>query len=184
MKSFIGSIPFHKYIWVDSSFTHSKPRGFIPAVWFGLCSFPGRAWGLNVMLECGAVYRGVPPHAISFLEETNKKDWGVDDAQLWDCYGYDWSTEEYTYLKGLTCKAIIKNEVYNGSYLFTVAPMLDGFSAAPEQSKEFKFIELDNGRLTIQPTNKVIFVDKSFTEEAAEFPHLRLQRETYHCENL
>ena len=183
MKTYIGSIPIHKYIWVDSNFTHKKPTGFVPAVWFGLCSYPGRCWGLNIMLECGAVYRNLPPNAISFSEKNYIK-WGPSQAQLWDCYGYNWSAEEYTYLNSLNCSVNIKDQIYFGTYLFTVAPILDGFSAAPEQSKEFKFIKLDNGRLTIQPTNKVTFIDKSFTEHAQEFPQLKLQKETFHCENL
>jgi hypothetical protein len=180
MNSFIGSIPNHKYIWVDSSFTHKINIGFIPAVWFGLSSFPGRAWGLNVMFESGAVYRNLPPHAVSFNEKKPLK-WNINQAQLWDCYGYHWSAVEYTYLKNLQCQAIIKNKKFKGTYLFTVAPILDGFSEAPEQSKEFKFIELDNGRLTIQPTNKVIFIDKSFTESNKSLD-LKLQKEVYSCE--
>jgi hypothetical protein len=181
LNSFIGSIPYHKYIWVDSSFTHKKNIGFIPAVWFGLCSFPSRAWGLNIMLESGAVYRNIPPHAISFCEE-NSTPWTIEQSQLWDCYGYHWSAVEYIYLKGLSCKAFVKEQGFIGTYLFTVAPVLDGFSAAPEQSKEFKFIELDNGRLTIQPTNKVLFIDKSFTDEKNKNLDLKLQKEIYCCE--
>jgi hypothetical protein len=69
----------------------------------------------------------------------------------------------------------------HGQYLFTVAPIEDGFSNEPSQSKEFKFIKLDNGRITIQPTNKVLFIDKSFTEEEV-FHELKLQTEVYSCE--
>ena len=141
MNTLIGSIPKHKYIWVDSSFTHKNPTGFVRAVWFGLVSFPSRTWGLNVMFENGAVYRSLPPHAISFSENPKQVIWKPDDAQLWDCYGYDWTCVEYTYLKGLKCSCKIKDNFIDGSYLFTVAPIGDGFSNAPEQSKEFKFIE-------------------------------------------
>lgn len=177
---FIGSIPKHQYIWVDTCFTHKYPVGFIPAVWFGLTSFPGRAWGFNVMFENGAVYRNVPPHAIGFSENP-EKNWDIKRSQLWDCYGYNWSTVEYTYLKGLRCLCRINDIHLYGQYLFTVAPIEDGFSNEPSQSKEFKFIKLDNGRITIQPTNKVLFIDKSFTEEEV-FHELKLQTETYSCE--
>ena len=178
---FIGSIPKHQYVWVDSQFTHKKPLGFAPAVWFGLTSFPGRAWGFNVMFENGAVYRNIPPHAISFSENP-EKNWKINQAQLWDCYGYNWSTLEYTYLRGLKCLCRINDVHLYGQYLFTVAPIEDGFSNEPSQSKEFKFIKLDNGRITIQPTNKVLFIDKSFTEEVA-FQELKLQTEIYSCES-
>jgi len=181
MNTLIGSIPKHQYIWVDSNFTHKNPAGFVRAVWFGLISFPSRAWGLNVMFENGAVYRSLPPHAVSFSENPKQKIWKADDSQLWDCYGYDWTAVEYTYLKGLSCSCKIKDNFIDGSYLFTVAPIGDGFSNAPEQSKEFKFIELDNGRLTIQPTNKVLFKDSSFTDKNIS-TSLKLQTEYYSCE--
>ena len=181
MNTLIGSIPKHQYIWVDSNFTHKNPAGFVRAVWFGLVSFPSRAWGLNIMFENGAVYRSLPPHAIAFSENPKQKIWKADDAQLWDCYGYDWTAVEYTYLKGLSCSCKIKDNFTDGSYLFTVAPIGDGFSNAPEQSKEFKFIELDNGRLTIQPTNKVLFNDLSFTDNTSVI-NLKLQTEYYFSE--
>jgi hypothetical protein len=53
-----------------------------------------------------------------------------------------------------------------GRYLFTAVPVDDAFTANPEQSKEFSFIELDNGRLTVLPTNMFRIHDKSFTEGA------------------
>ena len=181
MNTLIGSIPKHQYIWVDSSFTHKKACGFVRAIWFGLVSFPGRAWGLNAMFETGGIYRSIPPHAISFCEYPKQKIWEEDDAQLWDCYGYNWTSIEYTYLRGLNCSCKIKDNIFNGDYLFTVAPIEDGFSNAPEQSKEFKFIKLDNGRMTIQPTNKVLFKDNSFTDQS-QVPELKLQTEIYSCE--
>jgi hypothetical protein len=46
--------------------------------------------------------------------------------------------------------------------------------------KEFIFIKLDNGRLTIQPTNKVLFIDSSFITPM--IPKLKLQEQIYSCE--
>ena len=66
MSSSSASLPRHYYVWVDSAFIREGGAGFEPAVWFGLHSHPGRAWGCHVMLECGAFYRGLPPHAIAF----------------------------------------------------------------------------------------------------------------------
>jgi hypothetical protein len=68
-----------------------------------------------------------------------------------------------------------------GDYLFSVAPADDGFSAEPSQNKEFTFIALDNGRLTIQPTDYVLFADTSFT--TPEWPAgIRRQRDIHSCE--
>jgi hypothetical protein len=70
-----------------------------------------------------------------------------------------------------------------GQYIFTIAPIGDAFSASPEQSKEFSFIHLDNERLTIQPTNHLVFRERSFTDEQLKFPSgIKRQSETYSCE--
>lgn len=178
-----GQLPRHQYVLVDSAFTHKKPVGFVPAVWFGLVSFPGRAWGLTVMLESGAVYRNLPPHAIGW--EKKPPGWTVEDSETWDVYGTAFSCIEYAYLAGLDVRVRLRSgQILPGQYLFSASPIGDGFSAVPEQSKEFSFIRLDNGRLTIQPTDRVLFRERSFTtNEKMEFPKdLRRQTEVWSCE--
>jgi hypothetical protein len=138
-------------------------------------------WGCTIMLECGAVYRAVPPHALAFQENPNPL-WGDANAQTWDCYGRDFSTIEYTYLRGLTVDSKdIDGCEHRGEYLFTAAPIDDGFSRYPEQAKEFMFIRTDGGRLTIQPTDMVLFHDASFATPA--WPtDLKTTTEIYSCE--
>ena len=168
-NTLVGELPRHIYCYVDSTFTHKEPHGFLPCVWFGLVSYPGRVWGCTVMLECGAIYRNVPAHAIAF-RPWPAQPWNASEAQTWDCYGEDFTVLEYKYLAGLECKAKTISGEFEGQYLFTAAPIGDGFSAYPEQAKEFCFIELDIGRLTIQPTDKVVFRERSFTDNKLEFP--------------
>lgn len=174
-----GQLPHHQYCWVDLSFI-SDQIGLAPCVWFGLVSIPGRVWGCTIMLECGAVYRAVPPHALAFSDNP-EPTWLIDHAQRWDCYGREFSTIEYTYLRGMDVVAKCSDTTVAGEYLFTVAPIDDGFSRYPEQAKEFMFIKLNNGRLTIQPTDKVLFCDRSFV--TPEWPtNLKTTTEIYSCE--
>jgi hypothetical protein len=181
--SLVGQLPRHIYCYVDSIYTHKQPQGFLPCVWFGLVSYPGRTWGCTVMLESGSIYRNVPAHAIAFSEDPHCLTWAADEAQTWDCYGERFTTIEYTYLAGLDCKAKCRLLDFDGSYLFTAAPIGDGFSAYPDQAKEFCFIQLHNGRLTIQPTNHVVFRERSFTDNKLEFPTgLRRQGEIWSAE--
>ena len=181
MHSFTGPIPRHRYIWIDSAFTHREPIGFIPAVWFALASWPGRAWGCTVVLENGACYRNLPPHALAFAPDPDP-EWTIEDAQRWDCYGWQWAANAYPYLDSQRVIARHRGTFEApGDYLFSVAPADDGFSAEPGQNKEFTFIALDNGRLTIQPTDYVLFADKSFT--TPEWPTgIKRQRDIYSCE--
>ena len=189
LNTVVGSLVTHRYVWVDTTFTHTvtqTPR-FQPAVWFGLVSLPGRMWGCTVLLESGAVYRALPPMAIAFIQISDNG--GDDDdtyeeaAQTWDCYGTDFSVIEYPYLSGLSCLAKTDTIVRPGRHLFAVAPVGDPFSAQPEQAKEFHFIQLDSGRLTIQPTNRVVYQNASFTSTNASFPvGMKLQTDIYRCE--
>lgn len=181
--SVAGQLPRHHYVFVDSTFTHKEPVGFIPAVWFGLASVPGRMWGCTVMLESGAVYRNLPPHVLAFRSDPEPL-WTPQDAQRWDCYGERFSTIEYQYLSGLDVLAMIGMGTVRGKYLFTAAPIGDGFSLYPEQAKEFTFVKLDNGRLTVQPTNYVIFREKSFTTNPdMQWPTgLKRQTDIWTCE--
>ena len=174
-----GQLPVHQYCYVDASFI-SDDEGFLPCIWFGLVSIPGRMWGCTIMLESGAVYRAVPPHAIAFDSGSNIF-WTSQEAQRWDCYGTEFSTIEYTFLRGLECRVKCSDSIVEGEYLFTAAPIGDSWSRQPNQAKEFMFIKTDGHRLTIQPTDKVIFIEKSFTE--TEWPvGLKTTDTIYTCE--
>ena len=174
-----GDLPRHLYVYVDSSFIRRDGTGFEPAVWFGLTAKFGEMWGANLMLECGAIYRNIPLHALAFRPDPTPV-WKEQDAQAWDCYGAQFSVLEYRYLTNVQAE-IRKPSKMMGSYLFTAVPLFDGYTRHPGQSKEFVFLELENGRLTCKSTDMLIFHDKSFCTPA--WPtDLRRQVDTYHCE--
>ena len=181
MNTLIGPLPKHIYCYVDANEV-SDGDGLLPCVWFGLVSHPGRVWGCNVLLECGAVYRNVPPHRIAFTDKA-ECGWTCHFSQTWNCYGYQWAACEYPFLAGLRCNTVCGISRFNreGEYLFTVAPVGDGYSNDPSQAKEFQFIKLFNGRLTIQPTDRVLFCDASFTT-VDPVPKLKRQTAVYSCE--
>jgi hypothetical protein len=176
----IGALLTHRYIWVDSQYTHAEPCGLVEAMWVGLTAIPGRAWGINVILrDGGALYRNIPPHAVAFGEDAFPY-WDIKDAQLWDCYSYGFTILQSPILRGLEVIVTWKDKVLYGEYMFSVTHLHDGWSDSPDQDKEFIFVKLNNGRLTIQPTNRVRFIDHSFTTN--ELPKLKLQETVYSCE--
>jgi hypothetical protein len=183
----VGELPRHIDVWVDTTFTHVEGAAvarFVPAIWFGLVGYQGRAWGCTVLLESGAVYRNLPPHALAFdLHAGVEKSWSIGQAQLWDVYADQFTTIEYDLLREHRCVARIGGNDYPGEYLFTAAPVGDAWTARPEQMKEFSFLKLDNGRLTIQPTNRVLFQDRAFTARDAQWPtDLKRQTEIWSAE--
>jgi hypothetical protein len=173
------NLPHHLYVWVDSAFIRKDGKGFEPAVWFALRSTPNRAWGLHIVLECGAVYRNVPPHAIAF-SACPSPVWTLPKAQVWDCYGTDFDVIRYDYLADLEAR-------YDGTdnratCLFTACPHSDGFSAAPEQSKEFMFLKTEGDRLLIRPTNMLLFEERSFTEYTGWPTDIKTSTQVWNCE--
>jgi hypothetical protein len=174
-----ASLPHHQYVWVDKAFVRKGEVGFEPAVWFGLHSHPGRAWGCTVMLECGAVYRNLPPHAIAFCESP-QEPWSIQQAQRWDCYGWQFSVLRYTYLVGLQART---KAGLVCDYLFTAVPVEDAFSEDPAQNKEFMFMRTCEGRLLILPTNDLLFVESSFTVDAG-WPKLSVSDVVWTSEGL
>ena len=177
----IAPLPTHRYVLVDTTFTHKSPCGFADAMWVGVTSIPGRAWGINVILrDGGCLYRNLPPHSISF-GQNDPVAWGIQNAQLWDCYSYHFTIVQSPILRGLRMRVKVGGQVLTGEYLFHVTHVDDGWSDSPDQDKEFYFIKLDNGRLTIQPTNRMVFVDDSFIVND-KIPELKLSETIYSCE--
>jgi hypothetical protein len=177
----IGDIPVHQYALVDSSFTHKTPQGFLPCIWFGLVSYPGRVWGCNILFPNGAVYRNIPIHALAWKADSEWV-WTPKDAQSWDCYDYDFTVIEYEFLKDAPCLVRANVHEYPGRYLFTIAPLYDGWSARTDQAKEFSFVALENGRYTVQPTNHLLICERSFVKNPQWPTEIKLQTQTYSCE--
>ena len=179
-----ANLPRHLYVKCDMEFvSDGQKQGLEDAVWFGLTAVPGRAWGCTVMLKCGALYRGLPLHALAH-GDIAIMDWDINDAQRWDCFGWNFTTIEYEYLMGLSCKVWIANkktwEV--GRYLFTAEPYGDGFSMDPSQTKSHHFIALNNGRMTAVPGNNVLWKESSFTTSSEKPNWLRTQSQVWHGE--
>lgn len=170
-----GALPKHQYVWVQPYAMGTN--GWERAVWFGLTSYPSRAWGCHVMLKNGAVYRNLPLHHLATRPEAEPIE--LSKAQGWDCYGLQFSTIEYPFLSEMR----VKTRIGDGHYLFTAVPIGDGFSAEPEQSKEFFFVALDSGRIASLPTNYVLFDDRSFIDKL-EFPtYLKRQTDKWSVED-
>lgn len=177
-----GSLPTHQYVWLEPNAIGQHE--WLRAVWFGITCFPGRAFGCHVLLECGAVYRNVPLHQLAASDDA-APNWTAGDAQTWDAYGYQFSLLEYPFLANMNAQAKLQSgQILDGHYLFTLVPVGDAFSAAPEQSKEFYFVQLDNGRFTAQPTNQVLIEDRSFVTQLEWPTFLKRQRGWHSAEDV
>jgi hypothetical protein len=172
-----GAIPEHQYTFIEPNAIGE--HDWLPVVWFGLSCYPGRAIACHVMLECGAIYRNVPLHKLGW-NKTASTNWGPEDAATWDAYGWQFSTLKYPFFNGMSgIVRLQSSSEHVGSYMFTLIPVGDSFSAEPTQSKEFYFFKLENGRYSAQPTNHVLMKDASFTT-APKWPTFLRRQDTWH----
>jgi hypothetical protein len=176
-----GPIPEHQYVYIqpDSLGDH----GWLPGIWFGISCYPGRAIACHVMLECGAVYRNAPLHALAWKEDCESV-WNPSDAATWDAYGWQFSTLRYPFFSGMNGQVRLQSsQQHVGEYVFTLIPVGDGFSSEPSQSKEFYFFKLSNGRYTAQPTNRFLINDSSFVTKL-EWPAYLRRQSGWHSSEL
>jgi hypothetical protein len=192
VSTLFTSLPRQLYCFVDARFL-GKRETFEPCSWFGLTSVPGRAWGLTVLLECGAIYSHVPPHALYFAvpgADRSAEPWALKQAQLWDCFGVNFAVHVYDQLDGRDVLVRLETPPQDGAaqrlelegeYLFTAQHYGDGYSLQPEQAKQYHFVKLENGRLCALPANHVLFIDRAFVKP--EWPNwLRRQEAVYSVE--
>lgn len=195
MARLFTSLPRHQYCYVERSYIarDGELNGLEPCTWFGLTSVPGRAWGLSLLLECGALYSAIPPHAIVFGDQVaaainhsqlQLAPWTIYEAQVWDCFGYDFAVHEYEHLQGRDVEVKIAGiqELVDGEYLFTAQHYGDAYSRTPEQAKQYHFVRLENGRLATVPANLMIVHAPEFTRAKGLPTWLRRQTESYSCE--
>lgn len=180
-----ANLPQHQYCWVDRSvISQGKVDGWEEAVWFGLTSVPHRAWGCTVMLKCGAVYRGLPLHALCHDRVGFDQKWTLGEAQRWDCFGYNFQPIRYDYLRELDIELWVPKRGcwFAGHYLFTAEPYEDSYSLEPSQTKSHNFFALVNGRYGCAPNNNVLWKESSFVSPGGKPDWLRVQTETWHAE--
>ena len=181
----VCDLPQHQYIEVDRRYlSRGQHEGWEEAVWFAVSAVPHRAWGCTVMLKCGALYRGLPLHAIVHDPIGKVIEWTLPEAQRWDCFGYDFVTHRHGYLRELDCSAWIapSRKWLPGAYLFTADFYDDSYSLEPSQTKSSHFIALGNGRLAVLPGNNLLWEEASFTRGAGKPDWLRVQHQSWHAE--
>jgi hypothetical protein len=186
MSTHIADIPKPFYCYVRNEFLYDMQKGhgeFTPCMVYGLSSLPGRAWGLSLLLNNGAMVQHVPVHAITFDPSTTHNH-PLDHLQIWSCYGWDFVTHEYDALKEMPVKVYMKGQWEIGRYIFTAAPYDDHFAMCPDQHKHFNFVQLECGALGAFPGNRMLVFDSSFVEFEPERPSYITNTQYWYVENI
>ena len=184
--------PVHCYVRKEFLYDFEKGHGeFVPCIWVSLKSIRGQAFRIESYLpEYGALYDKLPLHAYLSRTESLGELLPLDYLQIWDCFSYNPTIIQKSFLKNLSAKFLAKDKVwYQGNYMFTVdnaSPdpnIIDTtYSEWPEDHKSFNFIELQNGQYAAQPNNRTIFLDSASNPKELKFPDFRVCTKTYRVE--
>jgi len=159
--------------YVRGNFLRNQEDSFdkkFPCYIFGMTSIPAQAPLFHFIMEDGGLWWRMPIHAFCWKEDSPQQE--LDELVLWDSFSYHVSVTSYPVLRNHTCKFISRRRVeYTGRYLFTLdwAGSTDSgdtdftLSEFPSQHKCGHFIKMDNGNFAIQPNNRLVMHDPSFT---------------------
>ena len=162
------SIPhFFAKIRNEHFYQHDGRKGMTDVIVFGAQSVAGRALTFHVMTEEGAVRSRVPVHMLAWKDDSETMP--LDHLQLWDCFGNNVSCTAFEYLDQMRVKTLFKDgNYYWGSYIMTFDWYANPSSDEPTQYKCAHMIKLDNGSFALQPNNRLMWKDMSFTTK--QFP--------------
>jgi hypothetical protein len=176
-------LPKHRYVWVDDAFVAREPEGkLLPAVWFGISSHPGRAFGCHVLLECGATVIDLPLHCLRWKENAPlvESEDELSESVAWDSFGWHAEIFESSYLAGLDVRVLNNTHtefVAHATAWFAIDWLNNGWSDYPEQHKWLWVVAAKDGRLMAVPQDKLLFEEVSFTDDVA-FPNGGIKRQT------
>lgn len=160
-----------------------------PCLMFGFSSIPSRVPLFHFIMEDGGIWWRMPISA--FCWKPDAPSMPLDELVLWDCFSYHASVTVFSVLRSKRMQYTSRRgKVYGGEYMFTIdwvggdPNTLDtGFSEEPGQHKCGHVIKLDNGNFAIQPNNRVLVRDPSFTVKTAKVIERKLNTHVWTVEN-
>jgi hypothetical protein len=163
------NIPHAYWFFNMSNFGSSEVRTCIV---HALQSFAGKALHFHVLTDFGANFSTVSLDSL-YHKEPSGNQLPLDFLQLWDCFSNNASFITYNYLSECRVKVLFKDKsTMWGNYFGTVYWYDNGYTDEPTQFKEGHIILLDNGQIAVQPNNRLIFKDMSFTNK--NFPDSKI----------
>lgn len=150
-------------VYVRNRFTHKKESELYEGkTWgrlVGARSLSNQALQFQVLLNTGALFTGLPAHAICFEEDAPDRE--LIDCQMWDTISSDIEFIQFKTLLYMPCTVKLKNEeIIKGEYLFSIDHIGDlDLSRDATEWKMFHAIQSEEGNLHIYPQYRIKFTD-------------------------
>jgi hypothetical protein len=150
----------------DQQDSHDK---YFPVVIFGVASVQNRSPLFHFLMEDGGIWWRMPINA--FCTKPNTPEVDIHDLVLWNSFSPFISVTRFANLANMRMQYRNRHkEIVKGKYLFTLDwhnaesnRLDDGYSESPGQHKCGHVIEREDGNFAIQPNNRVLLFEPSFT---------------------
>lgn len=163
--------PVEVFIW--NRFLHDNDSNYEGKTQGHLVSVRARqnqALQFSVLLETGALFTGLPAHAITFRKDCLNKILNLSEAQMWDCVSDDIEVFTIESLRYAECEVIGNQIAASGKYLFTIDFVGEGYSRHPTHWKQLHAVQTLSGDLLLYPQYRIIFLDKALCSSNSDVP--------------
>ena len=132
----------------------------------GVRSLQGQAMQFQVLLETGALFTGLPAHAICFEEDAPERE--LIDCQMWDSISSEIDVIQYDTLLYMPCTLKLDSgEIIKGEYLFTIDHVGNvDLSRDPTEWKMFHVIKSEEGNMHLYPQYRIKFLDTALCSKS------------------
>ena len=146
--------------------SHDK---YFPCVIFGVSTLQNRSPLFHFLMEDGGIWWRMPINAFCTKPGVPEED--IHNLVLWNSFSPYISVTKFANLANMKMSYIDRTKTkINGKYLFTLdwhnpeSNILDhGYSESPGQHKCGHVIVRDDGNFAVQPNNRVLLFEPSFT---------------------
>jgi hypothetical protein len=183
-----ASVPQHLYGHVDrrilTGLDESEAGKYENAVFFGVTSIPSRGLHFSILCESGAQWARIPIHML-YHELPTEKTHPIEELQMWDCHGWDFSVTRYDYLREMACEYRQRDgKLIPATYWFTLDHTENGYSLYPPEHKCYHLLLLDDGsgQIAAQPNNRILWKDDSFVGKSIPTDYKVMAPDTWHAE--
>ena len=109
MAHLVANLP-PVHCWIRKEFLYDFEKGYNeyePCIWVSIKSLRSQAFRIEAYLpNYGALYDKLPLHAfVSRTENVEAKNFlDLDTLQIWDCFSYDFTVIQKSFMRNLTAK--------------------------------------------------------------------------------
>jgi hypothetical protein len=164
--------PIRVFVWDYFLFdSNSSKEGKTGGHLISVRARQNQALQFSVLLDNGALFTGLPAHAITFRQDSINGKLELPDAQMWECVSDDIEVFTMETIRYAECE-VVPDKIGSklGMYLFTIDFIGEGFSRHPTHWKQLHAVQTNDGYLMLYPQYRLRFLDNALFENKNELP--------------